>query len=529
MQKLELTWIGKNEELRVEPRILLHDESKDYGDSNSENMLIHGDNLLALKALEQEYAGKVKCVYIDPPYNTGSAFEHYDDNLEHSIWLNLMVPRLEILKRLLCKEGIIWISLDDNEAHYLKVISDEIFGRKNFIADVAWEKSDSPRMDAKLFSSRYDHTLVYAKNIEHVKINQVKTTEIPAHYNKVADDGRKYYLKPLRYMGAADARADRPNLYYAMTAPDGEKIYPKRTDGSDGRWRWASDTVDENKDLIEWINGRNGWSVYYRIYADTEATRPPETLFHFQEAGSNRIAKSEIKTLFNDIRAFDTPKPEKLIKLILEISSCEGELVLDSFCGSGTTIAVAHKMNRKYIGIELGEQAYTLCKVRLDLVINGEQGGVSQAVNWHGGGGYKFYELAPTLIKIDSHGMPVFSEEYNSEMLVTAVSKANGYNYAPDKETFWKQGRGQDNSFIYVTTQYLTAEMLDDIAKEVSSFEKLLICALAFDVGLNKRYDNILVKKIPQTLLKKCEYGVDNYNLNIVNPPEIDDDEWRED
>ena len=224
--KLELTWFGKDEPMHIEPRLLIENAelSNTAADPNTENILIHGDNLLALKALESKYAGKVKCIYIDPPYNTGYAFEHYDDNMEHSIWLQLMRSRLQVLRFLLHETGTIWISLDDNEAHYLKVLCDEIFGRKNFIADVAWEKADSPRMDAKLFSTRYDHTLVYAKNIDVVQINQVVTDEVPEHYNKVSEDGRKYYLKPLRYMGAEDSREARPNLYFPITAPFLSKI-----------------------------------------------------------------------------------------------------------------------------------------------------------------------------------------------------------------------------------------------------------------------------------------------------------------
>lgn len=222
-------------------------------------------------------------------------------------------------------------------------------------------------------------------------------------------------------------------------------------------------------------------------------------------------------------------KPEILIKTLLSHFTKEGDLVLDSFLGSGTTAAVAHKMGRKYIGIELGEHCYSLCKPRLDRVIDGEQTGISNDVNWHGGGGYKFYELAPTLIVKDEHGNDVFSDKYNAQMLVAAVAKVNGYFYAPDVDVFWKQGYSQDNSFIYVTTQYLTAAMLDSLAKEVDAFESLLICAPAFDVGLNKRYDNITVKKIPQSVLDKCEYGVENYNLNIVEVPECDEEEWEDD
>lgn len=222
-------------------------------------------------------------------------------------------------------------------------------------------------------------------------------------------------------------------------------------------------------------------------------------------------------------------KPELLLYSLLYHFSKPGDIVLDSFLGSGTTAAVAHKMGRKYIGIELGDHCYSLCKPRLDKVIDGDQTGISKDVNWLGGGGYRFYELAPTLIVKDKHGNPVFSNQYNSEMLVAAVSKINGFHYAPDSEIFWKQGISQDSSFIYVTTQYLTAAMLDGISAELSAMENLLICAPAFDTGLSKRYDNISVRKIPQSVLKKCEFGVDNYNLNIVDVPEFDEEEWEDD
>ena len=222
-------------------------------------------------------------------------------------------------------------------------------------------------------------------------------------------------------------------------------------------------------------------------------------------------------------------KPEALVSQIFDMTTSQGDLVLDSFLGSGTTVAVAHKMNRRYIGIEMGQQAYTHCKVRLDRIIDGDQSGISAKLGWQGGGGYHFYELAPTLIVNDNYGNPVFSPQYNAAMLAAAVAKINGFFYAPDHNVFWKQGYSQDNSFIYVTTQYLTGKMLDDIAREVGSMERLLICAPAFDVGLGKRYDNIEVRKIPQSVLKKCEFGVEDYNLNIINPPVIDKNEWEDD
>ena len=398
-----LNWMGREKATKsvkeVVMKILREDKSLSYG--SGDNVLVHGDNLEALKALLPFYAGQVKCIYIDPPYNTGSAFEHYDDNLEHSTWLNMMYPRLKLLREFLREDGSIWISLDDGEAHYCKVLCDEVIGRRNFIADVAWEKSDSPRMDAKLFSTRYDHTLVYAKNITTLKINKVKVDEIPEHYDKVDKDGRRYYLKPLRAMGQNDGREDRPNLYYAMIAPDGTGVYPIRADGSDGNWRWSKEKVANNPTYIEWVKGRKGWSPYYKIYADANATRPPETLWSFAYAGSNRNSKSEQAALFGTEDAFTTPKPERLVQRILEIATDEGDLVLDSFLGSGTTTAVAHKMGRRWIGIEMGEHAKTHCAVRMKKVVDGEQGGISKAVKWQGGGGFRYYELGEAILNED--------------------------------------------------------------------------------------------------------------------------------
>ena len=525
--KLELTWYGKDEPIRVEPRLLIENAelSNTAADPDTENMLIHGDNLLALKALEAKYAGQVKCIYIDPPYNTGSAFEHYDDNLEHSLWLNLMRSRLEILRILLHETGSIWISLDDNEAHYLKVLGDEVFGRKNFIADIAWEKADSPRMDAKLFSTRYDHTLVFAKNIDSVQINQVTNDEVPEHYNKTDESGRKYYLKPLRYMGAEDSRTARPNLYFPITAPDGTKVYPIRNDGSDGRWRWAKDKVDSSSELLEWVKGKKGWTVYYRIFANEFSTRPPETLWTHQYAGSNRNAKAEIKALFEGDKSFDTPKPEKLIEVILDIGSNPGDLVLDSFLGSGTTAAVAQKMGRRWIGVEMGSHAYTHCKVRLDKVIAGEDpGGITKAQNWQGGGGYRFYEVAPTLIIKDPFDEDVINEAYDANMLAAAVALHEGFRYAPDGKLFWKQSVGNENSYLFVTTRHLNSAYLDSIKDTMEEGEYLIIACRSFESGLDRAYDNIAIKKIPQMLLDRCEFGHTDYNLNIVHPPVYEDE-----
>ena len=434
-----LNWMGREKSTKsvkeVVMKILREDKPLSYG--SGDNVLVHGDNLEALKALLPFYAGEVKCIYIDPPYNTGSAFEHYDDNLEHSTWLNMMYPRLKLLREFLREDGSIWISLDDGEAHYCKVLCDEILGRRNFIADVAWEKSDSPRMDAKLFSTRYDHTLVYAKNITALKINKVKVDEIPEHYDKVDKDGRRYYLKPLRAMGQNDGREDRPNLYYAMIAPDGTEVYPIRADGSDGNWRWTKEKVANNPTYIEWVKGRKGWSPYYKIYADANATRPPETLWSFSFAGSNRNSKSEQASLFGTEDAFTTPKPERLVQRILEIATDEGDLVMDSFLGSGTTAAVAHKMGRRWIGIEMGDHAKTHCAVRMKKVVDGEQGGISKAVKWSGGGGFRFYELGEPLL--DERGQIAESIPY--EVLAAHV-------WWQDTGTAWGASKGAKGTVL---------------------------------------------------------------------------------
>lgn len=374
-----------------------------YGDPDSANMLIEGDNLDALKALLPYYAGQVKCIFIDPPYNTRSAFEHYDDNLEHSQWLSMMYPRLELLRELLAEDGSLWITLDDNEAHYLKVIADEVFGRPNFIANAVWEKADSPRMDADHFSTRHDHLLVYARDRQKVTVNRLVAPDggVPEHYDRRDESGRPYYLKPLRAMGGqGETREARPNLHFALIAPDGSEIFPRLQNGRDGAWRWSQSKVEAESHRIEWKRGRKGWTPYYRIYGDGERiARPPETIWPHGEVGSNRTSKSEIKRVLG-ADVFGTPKPEALVRRVLEISTQAGDLVLDSFLGSGTSGAVAHKMGRRWIGIEVGEHARTHCQPRLKKVIDGDPGGISAAVGWKGGGGFRFYEL----------GAPVFDE-----------------------------------------------------------------------------------------------------------------------
>ncbi|MCX4377628.1 MAG: site-specific DNA-methyltransferase [Lachnospiraceae bacterium] len=574
-QRLELTWVGKGENPQVEPRILLHDPSKDYGDPNSENMLIHGDNLLALKALEQEYAGKVKCIYIDPPYNTGEAFDEYDDNLEHSIWLHLMYNRLKLLKNLLAENGVIFVQLNDDEINYCKVMMDEIFGRNNFINLISIKTKNSSGASGggedkrlkkntefilcygnHLFKKFYPvyTTMELSQYLEEMRTNEIsfKYTMIFTNlgkriYYKTIKDGSGndiliyvhsgYNTKSVRQLAKEEGISEIEVFckYYEYICTTENAQTSIRT-----RVREATDEEDNLYSIDYYpISGRNKGQLT-TIYFVGKNKRLVSWFKNVCVKERGYIFKKEkVGSLWSDLNWNNVnregevvftggKKPEVLIKRILELATEQGDLVLDSFLGSGTTAAVAHKMGRRWIGIELGNHCYSHCKPRLDKVIEGEQGGISKKVEWQGGGGYKFYELAPTLIVKDKYGNPVFSDKYNAAMLTAAVAKINGFFYAPDKDVYWKQGRSQDNSYIYVTTQYLTAEMLDNISCEVSSMENLLICAPAFDIGLSKRYDNINVRKIPQSVLSKCEYGVDNYNLNIINPPEFDEDEWED-
>ena len=402
-----LDWVNKNQAKESTDEVPYHllQQVKAYGDP-SDNLLIQGDNLLALKALQPFYAGQVKCIFIDPPYNTQSAFEHYDDKLEHSQWLSMMYPRLVLLRELLAEDGSIWVTIDDNEAHYLKVLMDELFGRSNFISNVVWEKSDSPKMDSLYFSSRHDHILVYGRNVEKLKLNRIKS-ESQEHYNRIDDNGRRYYTKPLRAMGSGeDTREARPSMFFPLVAPDGSKILPMKPDGTEGRWRWGAEKVQKECHRIEWVQGRGGWAPYYKIYEDTSNGRPPETIWTHSAVGSNRTSKAEVKEIFGSETTFTTPKPEGVLHLMLSIATKEGDLVLDSFLGSGTTSAVAHKMGRRYIGIEMGEHAKTHCIPRLEKVIEGEQGGISQTVGWNGGGGFSFCELGEPAFDAEGHINP---------------------------------------------------------------------------------------------------------------------------
>lgn len=517
-QKLELTWIGKGEEPKLEPRILIEDPDLSYGDPNSGNMLIHGDNLLALKALEQEYAGKVKCIYIDPPYNTGNAFEHYDDGIEHSLWLNLMKPRLELLRNLLRDDGSIWISIDDDESHYLKVLCDEVFGRVNFVSNVIWEKKYSPQNDAKWLSDSHDHILVYAKSKNIWRPNLLSRGEKQNKYYKYDDkDGRG----PWRPDNVLVKSFSESGVFPIQNPNTGELYLPPN--GS--CYRFSKETADRLLRENRFYFGKNGSGApqLKRYLSEVKQGVTQKTIFFRDEVGDNQEAKNEAKK-FNDASVFSTPKPERLIFRILELSTNNGDLVLDSFLGSGTTAAVAHKMGRRWIGVELGEHAVTHCQPRLKAVVDGEQGGISKSVDWKGGGGFKFYRLAPSLLNQDAYGNWVISPEYNAQMLAAAVAKQEGFRYEPDPTVYWKQAKSSEKDYLFTTTQFVTVEHVDRIVSEMLEGETLLIACKAYQEACSRVSSRVTIKKIPSMLYGRCEFGKDDYSLNIVNLPKDEDD-----
>ncbi|GLZ26101.1 site-specific DNA-methyltransferase [Stutzerimonas stutzeri] len=529
-QKLELTWIGKDKRPKLEPRILLEDPAKSYHASHRvtendifDNRLIFGDNLLALKALEQEFAGKVKCVFIDPPYNTGSAFTHYDDGLEHSIWLGLMRDRLEVIKRLLSEDGSLWITIDDNEAHYLKVLCDEVFGRANFVSNAIWQKKYAPANDALWLSDSHDHILIYAKNKDSWRPNKLaRTADQDSLYKNPDNDPRGPWMSD-NYTCAKTAD-ERPNLYYPVINPNtGEKILPKKT----RVWAFDQSTharhVSEN--MIYWgKDGNNSTPRLKKFLSQLKAPgRVPTTIWPYDEVGHNQDANREQQSL-NPKDPFKTPKPERLIERIITLATNPGDLVLDSFAGSGTTGAVAHKMGRRWIMVELGGHCHTHIIPRLQKVIDGtDQGGISKAVNWQGGGGFRYYKLAPTLIVDDRWGNPVINPEYNAAMLAEALAKLEGFTYAPSEAHWWQHGHSSERDFIYVTTQNLSAEQLQALADEVGAEQSLLVCCAAFHgvtaAQAEARWPNLTLKKIPKMVLSRCEWGHDDYSLNVANLP----------
>lgn len=495
--KLELTWVGKYDEKVVEPRILIEDKEKSYGDPRSENMLIHGDNLIALQALQQDFAGKIKCIYIDPPYNTGSAFEQYDDSVEHSIWLSLMKSRLELIYCLLDENGSLWISIDDDEQAYLKVLCDEVFGRENFVANVIWEKKYSPQNDAKWLSDSHDFILVYAKNksIWHPYLLP-RTEEMNERYRNPDNDPRGPW-KP----GDVLVKSFSESGVFGIKNPNtGELFFPPK--GS--CYRFSQESAQKMLAENRFYFGKNGKGApqVKRFLSDVKQGMVSKTIWKRDEVGDNQEAKNEVSKITPG-NAFATPKPERLLERVLLLATKPGDYVLDSFLGSGTTAAVAQKMGRKWIGVELGNHAYTHCKVRMDMVIDGEQGGISKAVDWQGGGGYHFYELAPSLL-IKNDKLPIYqiNPSYTFEMLCEAVCKLEGFHYKPSGNF---HGYSSERRFIHITKEFINAEYIKAVATSLGENQSLLIYGTRIQSDL-RLPDNIEVKRIPKDLLDKCDF-----------------------
>ncbi|HEX5051603.1 MAG TPA: site-specific DNA-methyltransferase [Planctomycetota bacterium] len=528
-QKLELTWIGKDERPRLEPRILLEDTSLSYhaphrvnASDHFDNVLIQGDNLLALKAIEQQFAGRVKCIFIDPPYNTGSAFSHYDDGLEHSTWLSLLRERVAALHSLLRDDGSLWIAIDDNECHYLRVLCDEVFGRAHFVANIVWQSKDTPGNNARGIAQTHNHLLVYRKSEQFRPRLLPRDEKQLATYKNLDGDPRGPWL------GTPLTRAEhRDRDYYKIPTPDGRKVLPPP--GSS--WRRPPNVLKQllADNRVYW--GKDGTAEFpmeKKFLSEVKSGVIPQTWWPYTFAGSTRNASAEMKAIFGGKKVFDTPKPEKLALRVLEIATEVGDLVLDSFLGSGTTAAVAHKAGRRWVGIELGDHAEELCIPRLRSVVDGtDKAGVTQELGWKGGGGFRFYRLAASLLERDQWGNWIVSKAYNAAMLAEAMCKLEGFRYDPDPETFWLHGRSTENDFLYVTTQNLSRAQVQFISEQVGPSRTLLICCGAFRAKRDD-FPNLTLKKIPQAVLHRCEWGRDDYSLNVQALPPAEASEEAE-
>ncbi len=583
--RLELTWYGKENPRKIEPRLLIENTQLSVNSDNgiTDNLLIHGDNLLALKALEKKYNKQVKCIYIDPPYNINAANEHYDDFVEHSMWLHLMRERLILLKGLLAKEGSIWIQIDDEEMAYLKVLCDEVFGRNNYVNTLSVNMKNiagvSGGGEDKRLKKNCEFILIYARNYPDMELfkPQYVYTELSELIQQYMNDGKswkytsvlidpgekeyygstvdgdgneiKVYLRKNSVMMSIKQVATRDGITEKEAYKKyGISIFQTTNAQSSIRTRVMDYKKEENieDDLIsiEYTprSGKNKGTIYEQFYKGDKC-RLFVWLRDTSEVINDKLYKKDLLGTYWDMNAWmknvakegnvefpNSKKPEQLIAQIFDMATNEGDLVLDSFLGSGTTIAVAHKMKRRWIGIEMGDHAYTHCKKRIDTIIKGaDEKGITSQYNWQNGGGYKFFEIAPSLIQKDEFDENIINPEYDANMLAAAVALHEGFVYSPSATTFWKQAQGTENSFLFVTTRHINREYLDSIASSMSKDEFLIIACRSYDSNADCVYPNISIKKIPQMLLEKCEFSKDDYSLNIINPPiyedELDDEE----
>lgn len=590
INRLELTWIGKDEDRApVEPRILIEDPTHAYGEVETGtlpngkpwpgNILIHGDNLLALRGLEENFTNSVKCIYIDPPYNIDAANEYYDDFVEHSKWLSLMRPRLEILRNLLRKDGVIFIQINDEEYAYLKVLCDEIFGRNNFVNTVSVNMKNiagaSGGGEDKRLKKNCEYILIYAKDY-----SEMPLFNGPYSYTEMSDLIQQYKREGKSWKYTSVLVDSGEKVYHGSTV-DGDgneiKVYVRKNpiilsinqiaqrDGISEKEAYKKYGINifqttnaqtsirtrvidyriENKiqdDVIsiEYVpkTGKNKGTIYEQFYKGDKG-RLFVWLRDTSEIIDGELYKKDQQGTYWDMNAWmknltkeggvefpNGKKPEKLIAQILSMITEPGEIVLDSFLGSGTTAATALKMNRRWIGIELGNHAFSHVIPRLKKVVDGtDSGGITSEIHWQGGGGFKFYEVAPSLLNEDKYGNLVINKAYNADMLAAALAKQEGFTYRPSKEEYWKQGYSSEHDYIFTTTEFLTVESLQHLHEQMKENESLLICCTQFQSECTNRYPNITLKKIPKMLLGRCEFGRDDYSLNIVALPEIPNDE----
>jgi adenine-specific DNA-methyltransferase len=462
----------QNHHLAVKYHQLVPQKDKSLTDKISlhDNLIIQGDNLKALKALLPTYAGKINCIYIDPPYNTGNEGWAYNDNVNspmikewfgqivdkddlsrHDKWLCMMMPRLKLLKELLSEDGAIFISCDDNEQHNLRCLLDEIFGENNFVANIIWQHSIQGKNDVKDVSLHHNYTLIYQKSL--FELDRIeRTEEHNKNYSNPDNDPNGLWRSgDVR----RETRESRPALYYPLISPDKTEIFPKLRDGGDGAWRWSKDKVEKEKNRIEWIQGKNGWTPYFRIYADTSKGRPPMTIWYNKEVGSNRTSKNEVNELFNDTNIFATPKPVKLIKRIINISCTENDIILDSFAGSGTTAHAVLDLNkedegnRKFILVEMEDYANSITAERVRRVING----VPKSRNFQEGtgGSFSYFELgAPIEMESILKGVNLPSyEEFAKYLFYTATGEEFDEKVVSNK---FKSGNSisEDDNFRFI-------------------------------------------------------------------------------
>jgi adenine-specific DNA-methyltransferase len=547
--KLELTWIGKDHVSKIEPRILIEDTeisyhaSKRYGEDDLfDNKLIFGDNLLALKALEQDYLGQVKCVYIDPPYNTGSAFEHYDDGVEHSQWLSLMKERLVIIKNLLREDGVLFCSIDDSEFSYLSILMDEIFGRKNSCGVFIWEKKKKPSFLNASMGVVTEYILAYAKNrpLSPPFVSGVTTVGKKYPLNNAGNSlgvltfpaGKVIFKCPDQIFKPQDMSEGniKTSLLDKLEVKNGRNLNEFRLEGE---WRYSQKTLNEilltNEQIV--ISKSPFRPNHIKDGGEPKKIKNLLTVAHFGMS-TYEDATAESEALFGSANSFDYPKPELLISTLIQTVTKKGDIVLDSFAGSGTTAAVAHKLLRRWITIEMGEHCHTHIIPRLKKVIDGkDKGGITEMTDWKGGGGFRYYKIAPSLLEKDKWNNWIINKSYNSNMLAAAVCKHEGFTYSPSDTDWWSHGYSTETDFIYVTTQTLTEEHLLALSEEVGKNKTLLIYCSAFKLNaniLNEQLTNLTIKKIPNSLLLKCEWENDDYKLNISNLPIIEIEEKTE-